>query len=203
MTIQIALLRGINVGGKNKIKMAELKIALGELGLSRVQTYIQSGNILFDSDEEEAVLCERISAKINEAFGLNIPVMLRSAQELNEIVASCPFTAAQIEEAESASDSESLYVAMLLHAPEPEKLERLQQFATNEEQFRMVGRNIYLLYHNSIRDSKLAVQVEKLGVLVTTRNWKTVNKLIAMADEMASENYDVSIAAKEDCDDCS
>lgn len=184
MTIHIALLRGINVGGNNKIKMADLRVALGKLGLANVQTYIQSGNILFESDEDEATLRGRIEQEIETTFGLSIKVIIRTDAELQRIVASLPFSDKQIAEAEATGEGESLYVAMLLNEPPAEKLEKLQAFETKEEQFRIVGRDMYLLFHRSIRDSKLAVQTEKLGVPITTRNWKTINKLVALAGEM-------------------
>ncbi|MGC1239930.1 MAG: DUF1697 domain-containing protein, partial [Chryseosolibacter sp.] len=90
MTIYIALLRGINVGGKNKIKMEDLREALGAMGLSRVQTYIQSGNILFESDEDEATLCHRIEQEVEKVFGLSIKVIIRASEELKKIAATCP-----------------------------------------------------------------------------------------------------------------
>ncbi|MCQ6560582.1 DUF1697 domain-containing protein [Paenibacillus mendelii] len=184
MTTYIALLRGINVGGKNKIKMADLREALGAVGLARVQTYIQSGNVLFESDEDEAVLRNRIEQMIEKEFGMPIKVMIRSSAELNKLVEVCPFSRKLIADAEAASESESLYVAMLLEEPQAEKLEKLGAFSSQDEQFRVVGRDIYLLFHQSIRNSKLAVQVEKLGVPVTTRNWKTINKLVTLSNEL-------------------
>ncbi|HWT27454.1 MAG TPA: DUF1697 domain-containing protein, partial [Mobilitalea sp.] len=78
MTIYIALLRGINVGGKNMIKMAELKRVLEALGLIDVQTYIQSGNLLFRSEEDEKSLSEKLQDEIKTAFGVSIPVILRT-----------------------------------------------------------------------------------------------------------------------------
>ncbi|MBM7691574.1 uncharacterized protein (DUF1697 family) [Peribacillus deserti] len=119
MTIYIALLRGINVGGKNKIKMTDLREALGALGLERIQTYIQSGNVLFESEEEEAVLRQRIEQQVEKVFGLSIKVILRMSEEMKKILASCPFTVKQLAEANSSSEGECLYVSMLVDVPGP------------------------------------------------------------------------------------
>ncbi|MNN10132.1 hypothetical protein D3C81_1230470 [compost metagenome] len=184
MTKYVALLRGINVGGKNKIKMAELRVAMEHLGLSKVQTYIQSGNILFESDEDEVTLRLKIEQMIQAEFGLTIPTMIRTSEELQKIVDSCPFSDQQIAEAEASSEVESLYVTMLLDVPDAERVEKLKTLDFKGDQFEVQGRNVYLLFYQSIRNSKLAVQVEKLGVPATTRNWKTMNKLISLSNEL-------------------
>ncbi|MDF2677276.1 MAG: hypothetical protein K0Q97_1594, partial [Bacillota bacterium] len=89
MTIYIALLRGINVGGKNVIKMAELKRAFEEIELCEVKTYIQSGNVLFKSNQEEELLRKKIEMKIEENFGFSIIVVLRTIAELEQIILNC------------------------------------------------------------------------------------------------------------------
>lgn len=185
MTIQIALLRGINVGGHNKIKMADLREAMGELGLARVQTYIQSGNILFESDEAEETLRQRIEGQIEKVFGLSIRVIIRTAAELNRIAVSCPFTEEQIAEAEASSEGECLYVSMLLEEPQAERIEKLKAFDAKADRYELKGRDIYLLFHPSVRNSKLLPQLDKLGVPATVRNWKTISKLVALSNEMA------------------
>ncbi|MGD8192147.1 DUF1697 domain-containing protein [Brevibacillus ginsengisoli] len=184
MTIYIALLRGINVGGKNKIKMADLKRMFEEMGLSRVQTYIQSGNVLFESNEGEEALSKRLEQEIKHVFGLSISVILRAATELEQIVVNCPFTEAEIAEAEASGEGESLYVALLPQSPSEEGIQRLSTYQNENEQFRINGRDIYLLFQNSVRDSKLAAQVAKLNVPATVRNWKTTNKLVTLSKAM-------------------
>ncbi|CAG7646064.1 hypothetical protein PAESOLCIP111_05091 [Paenibacillus solanacearum] len=184
MTIHIALLRGINVGGHNKIKMAELREALGSLGLARVQTYIQSGNILFESDETEETLRERIEQEIDRTFGISLHVILRTAAEMRGIMEKLPFTAAQISEAQASAEGECLHVSMLGREPVTERVDKLKAFDFQNDQYRIEGRDVYLLFGSSIRNSKLAVQVEKLGVATTTRNWKTISKLVELADHM-------------------
>ncbi|MBA2938526.1 DUF1697 domain-containing protein [Paenibacillus sp. CGMCC 1.16610] len=186
MAIYIALLRGINVGGKNIIKMAELRKTLEQIGLLRVQTYIQSGNVLFESDADEESLRKLIENEIDRVFHISLAVILRTAEELNFIAANCPYTADEISEAESMSDAESLYVAFLPKEPSKESLARLEVFQTVDDQLRAKGREIYLLYRHSILKSKLANNLPKLDVPATVRNWKTLSKLVALANEMTA-----------------
>jgi uncharacterized protein (DUF1697 family) len=91
MTVYIAFLRGVNVGGKSRIIMKELKEAMDGLGFANVQTYIQSGNVLFASDKDESELRPLIEQEIEKSFGLAIPVILRTVAELKKIVAGLPF----------------------------------------------------------------------------------------------------------------
>ncbi|GIP47306.1 hypothetical protein D3C76_33810 [compost metagenome] len=187
MTIHIALLRGINVGGKNIIKMAELKRSLTEQGFSEVQTYIQSGNILFAS-EEEGALGLRMEEVIRRDFGLDIPVVLRTASELRATAEGCPFTPEEIAAAEAASTGECLYVAFLRSEPTAEALKRFAAYANEQELFRTSGREVYLLFKESVRNSKLAANLQKLDAYATVRNWKTVGKLLSLAEGMETLN---------------
>jgi uncharacterized protein (DUF1697 family) len=186
MTIYIALLRGINVGGNNMIKMADLKRTLESIGLGRVQTYIQSGNVLFESIEDETQLRKKIESQIESVFGLTIPVIIRTAAELEWIVNNCPFSEETISEAEASSEGECLYVSMLLEAPTREGLDKLHTYQNESEEYRLIGRELYLLFHNSIRNSKLANNLPKLGVHSTNRNWKTMNKLVMLSRAMSN-----------------
>lgn len=188
MAIYIALLRGINVGGKNMIKMAELKKMFEDLGLHRVQTYIQSGNVLFESEENDNVLRKRIEEEITVVFGLSIIVVLRTAEELKKIVADNPFSNEEVAAAVALSDKECLYVAMLLEEPTLEGIETLGTYQNGSDKFRMEGRDAYLLLDHSVRNSKLVNNLHRLGGPATVRNWKTVNKLIALIHSM--ENPD-------------
>ncbi|MGZ7441811.1 DUF1697 domain-containing protein [Paenibacillus sp. TH7-28] len=187
MTVYIALLRGINVGGKNKIKMADLKRSLTDNGLKEVQTYIQSGNVLFASDEGEGALAVRIEQIIRQDFGLDVPVVLRTAAELQGAAAGCPFTAEEVSAAESTAVGECLYVAFLPGEPSAEALERFAVYANDKEQFRTAGREVYLLFSDSVRNSKLAANLQKLDESVTVRNWKTVNKLVSLAEALEKQ----------------
>lgn len=184
MHIYIALLRGINVGGKNKIKMVDLKGACEEIGLHKVQTYIQSGNILFQSDEEENTLKEKIEKQMEAVFKLSIPVVIRNIHELETIIADCPFSKEQIAEAETASQTESLYVSLMGKAPVKESIERFSSLNHGNDQYWIVGRDIYLLFYQSIRNAKLAANLGKLNEQGTVRNWKTISKLLELAKSM-------------------
>ncbi|MGE7919792.1 DUF1697 domain-containing protein [Viridibacillus sp. NPDC093762] len=184
MTNYIAFLRGINVGGHNKIKMAELKQMFEEMGFIRVKTYIQSGNVLFESDEKEPFILKRIEHEIKTVFGLTISVVIRTSTELERITGECPFSKEAISDAEVSSEGECLYVALLLEDPPQGKIEGLSVFRTEYEDFRFEGREVYLLFQKGIRNSKLANNVQKLGVPVTIRNWKTMNKLTALVKEI-------------------
>jgi uncharacterized protein (DUF1697 family) len=184
MAIYVALLRGINVGGKNRIKMADLKLAFEHIGLSRVQTFIQSGNVLFESNEGEEPLRKPIENKLEDVFGFYIPVILRTSMELEQIIKNCPFSEEEVIEAEAASKVESLYVGLLIQPPSQEGIEQLNVYKSQTDKFSIIGRDVYLLFYNSIRNSKLANNLHKLNVLTTTRNWKTINKLAQMAKAM-------------------
>jgi uncharacterized protein (DUF1697 family) len=184
MTVYIALLRGINVGGKNIIKMADLKKVFESLGLYEVKTYIQSGNVLFKSEEEEKALCNKIEQEIEAVFGFPVKVILRTAKELKEILLNCPFSEDEILEAEASSQAESLYTALLEHAPAKESIERIDIYRSESDKYHILGRDVYLLFHNSIRNSKLANNLHKLNVSTTVRNWKTLSKLAELAKAM-------------------
>jgi uncharacterized protein (DUF1697 family) len=108
MSIFVALLRGVNVGGKNKIKMTDLKSMFEGIGLSRVKTYIQSGNVLFESDEKEEVLRQKLEQEIESTFGFAIKVVLRTSEELKKVAENCPFVKEEIAEAEATAEGEFL-----------------------------------------------------------------------------------------------
>ncbi|MNJ52499.1 hypothetical protein D3C77_478380 [compost metagenome] len=179
----IALLRGINVGGHNKIKMAELRQALLDIGFTNVKTYIQSGNILFHAQADKDTICKQIEEVLLQRWGLNIKVMIRTADEIRAIIATCPFTLEQITAAEASAGGEALYVSMIMNQPNPAKLTKLEQASSEQEQYVLVRDEVYMLLADGMRNSKLAVAVDKLGVPVTTRNWKTMTKLCALLDE--------------------
>ncbi|ATW23569.1 DUF1697 domain-containing protein [Candidatus Formimonas warabiya] len=186
MTIYIALLRGINVGGKNKVKMPDLKRIFEAMGFSRVETYIQSGNVLFESNEKEDTLGKKIEDEIKKNFGFSVAVVLRTAAELEWMIRACPFSEEEIREAESSnSEGESLYVSLLTQAPTQEKIEYLDTFKSESDEYRIINRDMYLLFRHSIRNSKLANHLQKLDVPATVRNWKTINKLYTFVKDRA------------------
>jgi len=187
MAIYIALLRGINVGGKNIIKMADLKLAFEAMGLTQVRTYIQSGNVLFQSNEEEEPLRKLIEHELELTFDFKITVILRTSAELERIIVHCPFSEKEVSEANLSSKGESLYVSLLLHAPLQKGIDRFGTYQSESDEFKIEGREVYLLFHDSIRNSKLANNLQKLDVPATVRNWKTINKLAMLAKAMRVE----------------
>ncbi|MET3287586.1 UNVERIFIED_CONTAM: uncharacterized protein (DUF1697 family) [Brevibacillus sp. OAP136] len=178
MTTYIALLRGINVSGHNKIKMAELKRTMEGLGLLQVQTYIQSGNVLFRSQENPQFLREQIEGSIKEAFGFSITVVLRTAEELERIIADCPYADIPL------AEGETIHVTSLTGPPSQKAVDILANSEREQDEYQIHGSEIYFLFRQRILDSKLAKSMQKLGDQVTTRNWNTINKLSAMAKAM-------------------
>lgn len=186
MTVFLALLHGVNVGGKNKLSMSELRLALEASGFVRVETYIQSGNVLFESDEKPEVLQKKLEGVLAGSFGITSPVVLRTADELETLLRNCPFSADEIANAEALnSEGESFYVELLTSAPAGDKIERIRTLSSENEEFRIIDRDVYLLLRQSIRHSKLAGSLQKLDVPGTVRNWKTINKLQRLAKSRA------------------
>lgn len=178
MAIYIALLRGINVGGHHKIKMAELKSLLEAMGLQKVKTYIQSGNVLFESEETPESLTLRLEEEIKEKFGFLVPVVLRTSDEYEKVITDCPYRM------DSLQEGESVQVAFLAGLPAQEGIERISAYRSEKEDFQIIGKEVYLLFRQSIRDSKIAQHLTKIGVPATIRNWNTVMKLDSLAKEL-------------------
>lgn len=172
----LGLLRAVNVGGKNRITMADLRSALHDIDLDHVRTYIQSGNIVFDSDLTEVAVHQRIEHQIEQRFGFHIDVILRTANEFERIIAACPF----VEAREASSSPAGVSVAFLNEPPAPEDAAALERYASPGEQYHVIDREVYLLLLNGTARSKLVVKVQKMGPIATIRNWKTIQKLQAM-----------------------
>lgn len=178
-----ALFRGINVGGKNRVKMDELTRLLLDLGLGRVKTYIQSGNAVFESELDEAALQKAIGEGFAARFGFECAVMLRSADEMNALIKALPFPADKIAAVEAAApDTEHLYVYFLEHPPEQAALNALSALP-GPDLARPGTRELYLLCYESVRLSKLAIRAAREFSPATVRNWNTVQKLYDMLTE--------------------
>jgi uncharacterized protein (DUF1697 family) len=174
----IAMLRGINVSGKNIVKMEQLRASLAALGFGNVKTYVQSGNVIFEaSNETAASLSRKIEQKIVRDFGFSVPVFLKTAKEMEEAIQRNPFLQAP------DIDHSKLHITFLSDAPPKTALEQLQPLAVKPEQFRIGVREIYLYCPNGYGQTKLSnTAIErKLSVGATTRNWTTANTLLAMA----------------------
>jgi uncharacterized protein (DUF1697 family) len=178
MTIYIALLRGINVGGNNMIKMSELKCMFELMGFGKVQTYINSGNVLFTSEEGAELVRQHVELEVNKAFGIAATVVLRTAEELEQIIENCPY------KSDSLLEGESVQVTLLTDAPSQAKIDLLPEGKSDIDEFQINGLEIYFLFRQSMLDSKLAKNMNKLGSTATSRNLKTMNKLAALVEKM-------------------
>jgi len=178
MTVYIGFLRGINVGGNKKISMAELKRMLETMGLGRVQTVLQTGNMLFESGEEAETLRLLIQREIQAVFGLSVAVMLRTATELARIIRDCPFAP------DALSAGETIQISVLSEPISQKSAELLANVDSGDDEFRICGTEIYFLFRQSILDSPLGKQLQKLGSTTTTRNWNTIVKLDALAKKL-------------------
>jgi uncharacterized protein (DUF1697 family) len=183
MITYVALLRAINLGPRNQIKMADLRAMFAVLGYGDVQTYIQSGNVVFQAEEDEQSLRQRIEQQIEATFGFPVTVALRASDEMALISAQSPYPP------DALAEDESLYVALLTETPSPEGADRLLASETAPDEFRLIGREVYLLYRRSMRDTKLTNTLleKKLGVAATTRNWRTITTLAAMSAALAND----------------
>jgi len=178
MITYIALLRGINVSGKNKIKMAELVQALELIGLTNIQTYIQSGNVVFKSEEtDKNHLKNQIEAQIQASFGLQVPVLIRDAQEWEQMIQNKPtFTGLD-------DMQEKIYVTFLSDVPETSLVEAIKKGNYKEDVFMQMNREIYLYCPGGYGETKLSNSfLEKtLKCTASTRNWRTIVELMSMA----------------------
>lgn len=180
MKTYIALLRGINVSGHKIIRMELLRKVLGELDFENISTYIQSGNIIFDSTiSDVAVLEDQIANKIEEHFGFLVPVRITTSEELKRIVLENPF----IEE--NLLDDKQPYVAFLSEIPKATNIEQLQAIDFANDRFVTKNRALYLWYADSAANTKLSNVIieKKLQLKATSRNWKTVLKLITLTEK--------------------
>ncbi len=176
MTGWVALLRGINVGGRNRVPMAELRDLFEQAGLGSVSSYIQSGNVLFASDAADRdALSRQLEQAVLEIFGVSSPVVLRTAAELRRIAGSPPF----------GPDTSQTYVAFLDR--EPVEPGALASFDPAPDRFELVGTEVYLVYPNGVHGSRLTGSLieRRLGVTATLRNWRTVSKLAELAGSLA------------------
>ena len=181
MPAVICFLRGVNVTGKNMIKMEQLRALCESLGLRNVQTYIQSGNVVFRTkSRNSAALATRIEKTIEERFGFRPHVMLRTSQELRGVVTRNPF-------AQRANlDPGRFLVYFLKGEPTPEACDRTCALKTDTEELRVSGSELYIYYLNGVGKSQLPMaRIEKaLGISGTGRNWNTVTKLLEMAEKL-------------------
>jgi uncharacterized protein (DUF1697 family) len=164
---QVVLLRGVNVGGRNKLAMPALRTALEQAGMEDVTTYVQSGNVVLDSAAKPAALARACEAVIAERFGLQVAAVARTRAELGGV-----------------AESEKFYqVTFCAKAPDEQALAKVAERAVEGERIVARGREIYAWFPHGVGRSKLAAQLSRqdLGVVATARNWTTVTRLLALA----------------------
>jgi len=175
------MLRGINVGGQKKILMTDLKILYEEIGLRKVRTYIQSGNVIFCSDNEipSLVIAKKIQDTITKKYNFNVAVIIRSIDKMQEIISSNPFLK------EKSINTEKLYITFIADSPNKLNSEILSKVEFSPDRFIINGKEIYLHCANGYGKTKLSniFFEKKLKMIATTRNWKTVNTLLKLASE--------------------
>lgn len=174
----MALLRGVNVSGKNKLPMAELAEMFEEAGCRDVETYIQSGNVVFSANPS---LAQRVPSWVQEAisqrFGYQVPVIIRSAAELESVARKNPFFAEEL-------DLKTLHVAFLASQPTRPQVASLDPDRSQPDRFSVRGREIYLCCPEGLGRSKLTTAYfdAKLKTTTTIRNWRTVIRLLEMSE---------------------
>jgi uncharacterized protein (DUF1697 family) len=179
---QVLLLRGVNLGPRNRIAMSALRERLAAAGLADVRTYLQSGNVVVSSDASPDELARECEAQIAEGFGLDISVLVRTGDELAKVVGRNPL-------AKVAINPKRYQVSFCSVEPDPALVERLAALAVAPEQFVAVGRELFAWHPNGVARSRLWAELgaRKLEVTATARNWTTVTTLLAMAEESEAD----------------
>lgn len=175
MRVYVAMLRGINVSGKNTIKMSDLQALFVGLGHTDVITYIQSGNVVFRSSAKTAAALESaIERRIERELGFKVPVVIRTKPELAKVIAANPF---------GGLDISKVHVTFLAQKPDAALVRVLADHQSPPDEFRIVAREVYLYCPEGSGNSKLnnAFWERKLKVRATARNWNTVTKLLDLA----------------------
>ena len=173
----VAMLRGVNAGGKNKLPMKDLAAIFAAAGCRSVGTYIQSGNVVFEAGEKiVASLSESIPTLIATRFGFEAPVVIRTAGELRKVVQANPFLSAGV-------DPKTLHVAFLADEPTADLVAELDPHRSPPDEYAIAGREIYLRCPHGLARTKLtnAYFDSRLGTISTIRNWKTTLKLLELA----------------------
>lgn len=169
-----ALLRGINLGARNKVAMADLRALFEELGAADVATYLQSGNVVFRSAARRNELAAAVEDGLRRDLGVDVKVLLRTRKELGRVVGGNPF---------AKRDAKALHVTFLDAKPNAARVKGLDPRRSEPDEFHVVGQEVYLHCPHGYGRSKLsnAYFEKELGVPATTRNWKTVTALAELA----------------------
>jgi uncharacterized protein (DUF1697 family) len=172
----VALLRGVNLGSRNKVSMPRLRELFDDLGHEDVATYLQSGNVVFRSRTPREKLTKSLEREIGRSFGLDVAVILRTRSELRDVVAGNRF-------AERQSDPRKLLVTFLAEPPARGKASAIDPQRFQPDEFQVTRRAVYLHCPQGYGRTKLsnAFFEQALGVVATTRNWRTVTALAEQA----------------------
>jgi uncharacterized protein (DUF1697 family) len=175
---QAVLLRGINLGSRNRIAMPDLRQALSGAGFEEVRTYLQSGNVVLSSNARPRQLAAECERLIQQRFGLDVRVLVRTRKELAEVVRRNPLR-------EVAVNPKRYQVTFLSEQLDSAELEKLAALAASSERFVAIGRELYGWHPEGIGRSRLWARLASkgLGVVATARNWATVTQLLEMASE--------------------
>jgi uncharacterized protein (DUF1697 family) len=173
----VALLRGINLGARNKIAMQDLRTLFESLGADEVSTYVQSGNVVFKSSAGARGLVEQIEAAIRRDLGLEVTALVRTGAQMAKVASQNPFVRAK------RRAPTALHVTFLAEKPDAASVRTLDTSRAGNDELRVVGQEVYLHTPNGYGRSKLsnAFFEKQLGVAATTRNWKTVTALAELA----------------------
>jgi uncharacterized protein (DUF1697 family) len=177
MPVYVALLRGINLGGHKKIKMDELRAALAAMGFDDVKTYIQSGNVVFKAAKiSDKALSKKIEATILSKFGHSVSVIIRTAEEIEQLIANNPFLK------QPDIDQTKLHVMFLREPPAQSALQQLETLVLKPDQFRFLGKELYFYLPNGVAESVVMKKpIDRvLAIPTTMRNWRTVNTIQQM-----------------------
>jgi uncharacterized protein (DUF1697 family) len=177
MARHIVLLRGVNLGARNRISMPELRELLADAGFDDVRTYLQSGNVVLSSDASPDEVVRECEEQIAARFGLDIRVVVRTRDDLAEVVRRDPL-------GKVAVNPKRYQVTFLTAEPAPEVVRKLAAATASPEQLVHVGRELYAWHPDGVGRSRLGTLLagRALGVTATARNWTTVTKLLALAD---------------------
>ena len=173
----IVLLRGVNLAGRNRLSMPQLRQALEEAGFEDVSTYVQSGNVVLSSSKPAKQVRADVKRLLAKRFGLDVEVVVRTRAELAKVVGRNPLG--------KVAESPRLYqVTFLERAPSADVMRKLEAAASGEERVLAEGRELYAWHPDGVGRSKLAALMagKGLGVTATARNWTTVTKLLELAD---------------------
>ncbi len=181
MAVMICMLRGVNVGAHNRVKMEDLKVLCGSLKLREPQTYVQSGNVIFRTDERDLMkLVKRIEGAIEKRFGFQSDVVLRSTAELRDVITRNPFAKRR------AIEPSKLLVTFLSGDPGEEARALVRAIKCAPDELFVDGREVYINFPNGAGRPTLAWATipKMLKVSGTARNWNSVKKMLEMAEKM-------------------